>query len=143
MTGLILIFISSCAPTDYEWHYQREPVRFNYTEDLDFCRAFTAKQYQPGVPTGSPYIEDGQRYPVGPDQNLHLEDETSQNKGVWHADRNPDQQINLNRQSVHDVPKQYTGYPGYLDYYPRYSDDILEKCMRDRGWVYRPRGAIY
>jgi hypothetical protein len=33
---------------------------------------------------------------------------------------------------------EYTGYPGELDYHPEYLDDILEKCMSDRGWEYRP-----
>ena len=139
LSGLILIVIFSCAPTDYEWHYQREPTRHNYTDDLEYCRAFAAKQYQPGIPTGSPYLEDGQVYPDSSNQNLIFKDQASQDKKVWHPDRDPDQLTNLNRQPVHAVPKRYTGYPGYLDYYPSYLDDILGKCMRDRGWVFRTR----
>ena len=38
----------------------------------------------------------------------------------------------------HDVPVEYTGYPGELDYYPDYLDDIFEKCMQDKGWQYLP-----
>lgn len=61
--------------------------------------------------------------------------------GEWRTDRSPNKTINKNALPIHDIPVDYTGYPGELDYAPHYLDDILEKCMNDRGWQYLPAPA--
>ena len=127
---LTSIGLFSCAPqTSYTWQDMRETPREEASMDLEDCRTYAARQYKPGVPTGEPYLRDS-----------HTQDAfMAENKtGVWRPDRNPTSTININSESIHDVPTEYTGYPGELDYYPEYLDDILEKCMSDRGWEYRP-----
>ena len=47
--------------------------------------------------------------------------------GIWRPDRNPTSRININSEPILDVPTEYTGYPGELDYHPEYLEDILEK----------------
>jgi hypothetical protein len=97
--------------------------------DLEECRSYAARQYKPGTPTGEPYLRDSQTQ----------DDFMAENKmGEWRPDRNPTATININSEPIHDVPTEYTGYPGELDYSPEYLDDILEKCMSDKGWEYRP-----
>jgi len=59
-------------------------------------------------------------------------------RGEWRPDRSPFPTTSINSLPVHEIPVEYTGYPGELDYYPSYLDDILEKCMQDRGWTYQP-----
>jgi len=66
----------------------------------------------------------------------------SSNHGEWRPDRSPFPTTNINAMPVHEIPVDYTGYPGELDYYPSYLDDILEKCMQDRGWAYQPVEVI-
>jgi hypothetical protein len=62
--------------------------------------------------------------------------------GTWRPDRNPTATININSEPIHDVPVVYTCFPGELDYDPEYLDDILEKCMSDRDWEFRPEKVI-
>jgi hypothetical protein len=57
--------------------------------------------------------------------------------GIWHADREPFPYTNRNGESRHGVVVPYTGYPGELDYHPEYLDALVEKCMADRGWIFR------
>ena len=139
--GLTCLALLACAPTDYQWQYRYEPAKGDYISDLEYCRSYAAKQYQPGVPKGSPYLKDDQGYPHGNSQkSLDVED-GAKAPGEWRQDRDPWQQVNINERPVHDVPAEQTGYPGYLDYFPSYSDEILNKSMYDRGWVYRPKNS--
>ena len=127
---LTSIGLFSCASqTAYTWQDMRQPPREEASMDLEECRTYAARQYKPGTPAGEPYLRDS-----------HTQDDfMAENKmGEWRPDRNPTATININSEPIHDVPTEYTGYPGALDYYPEYLDDILEKCMSDRGWEYRP-----
>jgi hypothetical protein len=133
MRGIILllctIILCGCTtPTPYSWKDTREPAREEATLDLDECRSFAARQYRSGIPAGEAYLKDQADSNEG--------SSTNQRGGEWRPDRSPFPTTNINAQPVHDVPVDYTGYPGELDYSPSYLDDILEKCMLDRGWVY-------
>ena len=123
------LFIGCATPVPYAWQDTRQPLRDDATIDLEECRAFAARQYQPGVPTGEPYLKDQTNKTGVMDEN---------SRGEWRPDRSPFPTINNNTLPIHDVPVDYTGYPGELDYHPNYLDDILEKCMQDRGWSYQP-----
>lgn len=125
LTTLQLVSCTATAP--YVWQDTRQPPRADASIDLEACQAYAARQYRPGMPTGTPYLQDRQG----------LSDEAPEAAGgTWRPDREPFPTTNVNALPVHDVPVDYTGYPGYLDYSPGYLDAILEKCMRDRGWVY-------
>jgi hypothetical protein len=130
---LLLLFsisLFSCASQKiYTWQDMRMPAREHASMDLEECRAYAARQYKPGTPTGEPYLRDNHKQDY-----FFAENEM----GTWRPDRNPTSTININSEPIHDVPTEYTGYPGELDYHPHYLDDILEKCMSDRGWEYRP-----
>ena len=134
MQRITLLFITTllfgCASqVPYTWQDTRQPIRDDATIDLEECRIFAARQYQPGIPAGEPYLKD-QTSKKG------MMDEYD--RGEWRPDRSPFPTINDNTLPTHDVPVDYTGYPGELDYHPNYLDDILEKCMQDRGWNYQP-----
>lgn len=134
MLNLLLLFITfclfGCAPQPiYSWQDARESSREDVSTDLEECREYAARQYKPGMPAGEPYLRES----AVADNEL-----AEYTQGKWRPDRNPFDTTNVNSQPVHDVPTEYTGYPGELDYYPSYLDDILEKCMSDRGWEYRP-----
>jgi len=58
------------------------------------------------------------------------------------ARSSPFRTTNVNAQPIHEIPVNYTGYPEELDYTPNYLDDILEKCMLDRGWDYQPAAVV-
>ena len=133
MQRITLCFITTllfgCAtPVPYAWQDTRQPIRDDATIDLEECRTFAARQYKPGIPAGEPYLKD---------QTSKTTMMDGQNRGEWRPDRSPFPTIN-NTLPTHDVPVDYTGYPGELDYHPDYLDDILEKCMQDRGWIYQP-----
>jgi hypothetical protein len=133
MRGTILLLsttiLCGCtAPVPYTWQDTREPAREEATVDLEECRAFAARQYRPGRPAGEAYLKNQADSNEGFSKNRR--------GGEWRPDRAPFPTTNINTQPVHDVPVDYTGYPGELDYSPGYLDDILEKCMLDRGWVY-------
>lgn len=126
---LIVALLSGCTtPTPYTWKDTREQGREDFSADLEKCRNFTARQYKPGVPTGEPYLEENPDFTEGGNEN----------SGEWRPDRSPFKTTNVNSLPRHDIPVDYTGYPGELDYYPDYLDDILEKCMQDHGWDYQP-----
>ena len=135
MWGKILLVVTtllySCAsPLPYAWQDMRQPARESAATDLEECRAFAARQYRPGMPAGETYLKDQSDVAMAP---------SGDNRGgEWRPDRSPWPTTNANAQPVHDVPVDYTGYPGELDYSPDYLDDILEKCMHDRGWSYEP-----
>lgn len=130
---IILLTICGCASTvDYTWQDLRLPARDDATFDLEECRVYAARQYQPGKPFGEPFLKD---------QAPSAEATDASKPGEWRPDRSPFPTTNLNAQPIHDIPVDYTGYPGELDYHPGYLDDILEKCMLDRGWAYRPSTA--
>jgi len=126
--ALILLFGCSIPP-QYTWQDTRQPAREDASADINECRSFAAKQYSPGVPAGEAYQKSSSH---------DLQDETGGQPGEWRPDRTPFPVVNQNSQPVHDIPTDYTGYPGELDYYPHYLDDIFEKCMHDKGWSYRP-----
>ena len=126
---LALSLVGCAAPVQYAWQDRREPVRDSAQLDLEECRDYAARQYRAGMPNGEPYLRD---------MDIEVRSEKGYTSGEWRPDRSPDRIININEQPVHDVPVDYTGYPGELDYSPRYLDDILEKCMHDRGWDYLP-----
>lgn len=133
MRGIILLFITiqlfGCtAPVPYAWQDTRQPARDDAAADLGECRTYAARQYRPGMPAGEPYLKN----------KPGEADETAEaSQGQWRPDRSPFPVTNSNAQPVHEIPVDYTGYPGELDYYPGYLDAILEKCMHDRGWGYR------
>jgi len=119
---MIVILTAACTPSSqYAWVDIRTPSRDDATVDLEFCRDYAARQYQVGNPAGEDYLNN---------------QEERMGNGEWRPDRSPDSMVNVNALPRHDIPVDYTGYPGELDYYPHYLDDILEKCMRDRGWEY-------
>ena len=126
ITGLLF---GCTAPAIYTWQDIRQPAREDATIDLDECRAYTAKQYQPGLPSGEPYLKENE-------SETEMTDDDG--RGEWRPDRSPFPTTNINVLPVHEIPVSYTGYPGELDYHPHYLDDILEKCMQDRGWSYQP-----
>ena len=133
MRDLIILIITtlmlSCTvSTPYSWQDTREPARDDATADLEKCRSYAAKQYRPGMPTGDPYLK-------GLPNRTEQMNEYKQ--GEWRPDRSPFQRTNINALPIHKVPVDYTGYPGELDYYPDYLDDILENCMNDKGWAYQ------
>jgi hypothetical protein len=116
------------APVPYAWQDMRQPARETAATDLEECRAFAARQYRPGMPAGEPFLKDQPNVADIPAENNR--------GGEWRPDRSPWPTTNVNAQPVHDIPVEYTGFPGELDYSPDYLDDILEKCMHDRGWSY-------
>ncbi len=133
MRRILLLFITAqllgcTAPVPYAWQDIRQPARINATSDLEECRIYAAKQYQPGIPAGEPYLNN--RPGNG--------DETADKLGEWRPDRSPFPTTNINAQPIYDIPVDYTGYPGELDYSPDDLDAIFEKCMHDRGWRYKP-----
>lgn len=129
---LLMIFIvSQCAACSsmpqYTWQDTRSPAREDVSEDLEACRNYASRQYRPGMPAGEEYLRPQKG-------DMPLTEATT--TGEWRPDRSPDKTINVHALPKHNIPVGYTGYPGELDYYPDYLDDILEKCMRDRGWEY-------
>ena len=128
---LFFILVTSCAPhPPYTWQDTRAPARESAAVDMQACREFTSRQYQPGIPAGEPYLDE-QKAPADPTAEYTT--------GEWRLDRDPLQQRSIDSLPTHDVNVEYTGYPGELDYHPDYLDDIFEKCMNDKGWEYKPR----
>lgn len=126
---IIVVFLcASCTSLpQYTWQDTRTPAREDASLDLEECRDFASRQYRPGMPSGEEYLRTQE------DDSPLAETTTS---GEWRPDRAPGQTISVHALPRHDVPAEYTGFPGELDYHPNYLDDILEKCMRDRGWEY-------
>lgn len=127
LVAIVLLF-GCTSSTQHTWKDTRESNREDFSTDLDECRSYTARQYKPGTPTGEPYLEESSDFIEG----------ANEHPGEWRPDRAPFKTTNVNALPRHEVPVDYTGYPGELDYYPDYLDDILEKCMKDRGWGYLP-----
>ena len=146
------LLLSCAASSPYSWQDTRQPVREDATADLEKCRTYAAKQYQPGTPMGESYLKSqevlkdhegfnnqaGLKDQAGGQAVSNMEDMDNDSNGQWRPDRSPFPIININDLPIHEVPVDYTGYPGELDYYPSYLDDILEKCMHDHGWGYLP-----
>jgi hypothetical protein len=127
---LCMFIVAGCSsPKVYTWQDTRNPARNDASNDTKVCQDYAARQYQPGMPTGEPYLEE-QKTP----SDLTAEYKT----GEWRPDRDPGRATNIRSRPIHDVPTEYTGYPGELDYYPDYLDDIFAKCMNDKGWEYEP-----
>ena len=123
----LLIINTSCAPsTQYTWHDTTGKDRDDAASDFKACRDFASQQYRPGMPAGEEYLR-------GTKNEVDLYENPT---GEWRPDRSPYKTVNIDAMPQHDVPVGYTGYPGELDYYPDYLDDLLEKCMQDRGWEY-------
>ena len=132
-----VLLLASCAPVSYCWQDQYNLNREDFASDLGFCRNYAASQYQPGIPAGTSYLNQHSNDPTAV-SGQELLSSSAQISGEWHPDRNPMRWIAISRSSRHQVETGYTGYPGELDYAPGYTDDILEKCMSDRGWAYLP-----
>ncbi len=140
------LLLGCTAPSPYSWQDTRQPVRDDATIDLEKCRTYTARQYRPGIPMGEPFLKSqkgfkdqaGLKDQPGSQSASNMEGMDNNSTGQWRPDRSPFPIININEQPIHEVPVDYTGYPGELDYYPSYLDDILEKCMQDHGWRYLP-----
>ncbi len=117
---IITTLVLGCTvPSPYTWQDTRQPARDDATADLKRCQDYAARQYRPGIPMGEPYLKN------------QAGDQSTNKKPPFPT-------TNINAQPIHKVPVDYTGYPGELDYYPSYLDDILEKCMQDHGWRYLP-----
>lgn len=126
----VAAFWAGCSTTaPYTWQDTRQPEREDSLADLEYCRTYAARQYRPGIPAGDAYLDNRERSDDSPEESKQQE---------WRPDRSPYPVTNINEQTIHKVPVDYTGYPGELDYSPGYLDAILEKCMFDRGWEYRP-----
>lgn len=125
---IALLNISCSAYRPFTWQDTRLPVRDSADADIEKCRLYAAAQYKPGMPSGESYLEE-QETPHDPLIQV--------NAGEWRPDRDPLQQTNTRSTPIHDIPVDYTGYPGELDYYPDYLSDIFEKCMNDKGWEYK------
>lgn len=121
------VLVACVAQRPYTWQDIRSPARADAQPDLAECTSYAARQYQPGKPKGEPYQQK---------TSEAVADSVNDSAQEWRADRTPFPTTGIHSQSVHDVPVDYTGYPGELDYSPGYLDDILEKCMLDRGWVF-------
>jgi len=132
---------AGCTPTRFSWQDTRTPERSDASADLSACRSYAASQDTPGVPAGDQYRQSPVNYPdpVPLDQPEGNPDRGA--TGTWHPDREPFPYTNYEREDRHGVVVPYTGYPGYLDYHPGYLDALVEKCMADRGWVFRPEPA--
>ncbi len=135
---LFTLTMAGCTPTPFSWQDTRVPARFDASADLDACRSYAAAQYSPGVPAGDPYRQTQVNYPDPIPLDPPQENPDRSATGTWHPDREPFPTTNAERSNRHDVVVPYTGYPGDLDYHPGYLDALVEKCMSDRGWVYRP-----
>lgn len=131
LTFFLVMLCVACTPfPQYEWQDTRVPEREDVTTDLDDCREFASRQYKPGIPAGEEYQQQS-------NSDMGVLDTTT--TGEWRPDRSPNKTVNVHALPIHDVQTDYTGYPGELDYHPNYLDDIVEKCMNDRGWVYDKR----
>lgn len=137
-TIIVMTLLACGTPTEFNWQDNYQPPRESVDADLEECKAYAARQYQPGTPTGTPYLEQYKGYPHGYEWGGEPNEMRPYEQGEWRPDRDPSQNININSLPTHNVKVDYTGYPGELDYYPGYLDAILEKCMSDRGWVYQP-----
>lgn len=133
--------VSGCTATPWSWQDTRTPARLGADADLDACRSYAAAQYSPGVPAGDPYLQAPINYPDSTPLDATAVDPDRSATGTWHPDREPYPYTNQTREDQHGVVVPYTGYPGYLDYHPGYLDALVEKCMADRGWVFRPTPA--
>ncbi|GEM_PF-2154072 len=138
---LLVLTVAGCTPTPFSWQDTRVPARFDARADLDVCRSHAAAQYSPGVPKGDPYRQSQVNYPDPAPLEQPQDNPDRSATSTWHPDREPFPVTNAERSNRHEVVVPYTGYPGYLDYHPDYLDDLVEKCMADRGWVYRPSPA--
>lgn len=130
----LLIGAAGCATTPWGWQDIRTPPRANSDADLAACRSYASAQYSPGIPAGDPFLDD---HPPAVELD-HEMPGGEPGTGSWHPDREPFPYTNRNQESIHGVVVPYTGYPGDLDYHPEYLDALVEKCMADRGWAYRP-----
>ena len=131
--------VCGCTATPWSWQDTRTPARFDANADLNACRSYASAQYAPGVPAGDPYQQTPTNYqdPVPLAKDTGNPDHAA--TGTWHPDREPfPYTSNYRGESQHGVVVPYTGYPGYYDYHPDYLDALVEKCMADRGWAYRP-----
>lgn len=124
---LVTLFVGCSPYPQYAWQDTRIPSREDATVDLEACREFASRQYTPGMPAGVEYQQQH-------DDDMGAAEMTT--TGEWRPDRSPNKAVSVHALPRHDVQTDYTGYPGELDYYPNYLDDIVEKCMRDRGWEY-------
>lgn len=131
---LLMSGIAGCAATDWNWQDTRTPARPGAEADLAACRSYASSQYTPGMPSGDSFLRD----PLAPRPFVDENPDNPLGTGLWHSDREPFPYTNRNRESLHGVVVPYTGYPGELDYHPGYLDALVEKCMADRGWRYRP-----
>ncbi|MCM2263604.1 MAG: hypothetical protein NDI73_00265 [Desulfuromonadales bacterium] len=131
---LLLIGTVGCAATPWDWQDVRTPPRASSEADLAACRSYASAQYSPGIPAGDPYLKD---HPLPEPLDQEMAD-IDPGTGIWHPDREPFPYTNRSRESIHGVVVPYTGYPGELDYHPDYLDALVEKCMADRGWAFRP-----
>lgn len=132
--SLLLFAVTACSAKTWSWQDLRTPSRSNPEEDLASCRSYAASQYRPGIPAGSPYLHDHLQ-PSSPEEEFA---DNPPGTGSWQPDREPFPLTTRNGESVHGVIVLYTGYPGELDYHPGYLDALVEKCMADHGWAYRP-----
>lgn len=128
----IMALIFGCTAQPYTWQDTRQPVREDPARDLEECQEYAGRQYRPGIPAGEAFLTTQER---------QAEERNHDGYGEWRPDRSPFPVMNNNSQPIHKVPVDYTGYPAELDYAPHYLDDILGKCMRDRGWSYQPAPA--
>lgn len=123
----IALMLAGCAaPINYSWQDSRQPRRNDATADLEECRIYAARQYRPGIPAGEPYLHEEAIRPLV----------EAGSTTTWRPDREPFAKPHIDYHPRHDIPVEYTGYPAELDYWPEYLDEILEKCMLDRGWLY-------
>ena len=130
----VLLGTAGCATAPWGWQDLRTPARTGAEGDLADCRSHAAAQYAPGVPAGDPYLKNQPAaWQLDPDAQAN-----APGTGPWHPDREPFPTTGGSQVSQHGVVVPYTGYPGTLDYHPEYLDALVEKCMADRGWAFRP-----
>jgi hypothetical protein len=131
---ILLMGAAGCAATPWYWQDLGSPPRASAEADLADCRSYAATQYVPGIPAGDPYLKNHPQAPAFDQEAPDIEPGT----GTWHPDREPFPYTNRSQETKQGVVVPYTGYPGYLDYHPEYLDALVDKCMTDRGWVFRP-----
>ena len=131
---ICLLGTAGCTATPWSWQDLGSPPRESAETDLAACRSYAAAQYSPGVPAGDRYLKDQPAtLPLDPESRT-----PPPGLGPWHADREPFPTTSSSQVSLHGVVVPYTGYPGSYDYHPGYLDALVEKCMREKGWAFRP-----
>ena len=92
------LLLGCTAPAPYSWQDTRQPVREDATDDLEKCRSYASRQYQPGTPMGESYLKAQEvlKDQAGGQSASKTEDMNIDSNGQWRPDRSPFPRININ-----------------------------------------------